>query len=405
MEKGEKPILRVKVMKILLVNDYATPAYGSENLTLELRNLLRQRGHDVRLFASSARTVDEAEVLADYQCFGTLSRFNRLLQTANPWAFWELRRVLKEFRPDVVHVRIFLMQLSPLILPLLRNVPSLYHIVVYQPICPTGIKMLPNRTVCRVSAGTACYHNRCFLFRSLIPRMLSWWLWKRWRNAFNLITTNSHAMRRRLMAGGIEVADVVWNAVPNRSARPPLSAPPTVAFAGRMVFEKGASVLVHAFAKILTKIPDARLILAGDGVERKPLEKLIANLGLSDSVSMPGYILHLEMERLFDAAWVQVVPSLWDEPFGRVAAEAMIRGTAVVASASGGLTEVVGEDGQMGLLVPPGDEEALAEALLHLLQNRALAEQMGKAGREFAAAHFDQQTYVSKILQLYERIC
>ncbi len=405
MEKGEKPILRVKVMKILLVNDYATPAYGSENMTLELRDLLRQKGHDVRLFASSARTVDEQEVLADYQCFGTLSRFNRLLQTANPWAFWELRRVLKEFQPDVVHVRIFRMQLSPLILPLLRNVPSVYHVVVLQPICPIGIKMLPDGTVCNMSAGTVCYRNRCFLLRTLIPRMLNSWLWKRWRNAFNVITTNSQAMRRLLMAEGIEVADVVWNAVANRSARPPLSLPPTVTFAGRMVFEKGVYVLVHAFAKILTQIPDARLILAGDGVERKRVERLVANLGISASVSVPGYIPRFEMERLFDAAWVQVVPSLLYESFGIVAAEAMIRGTAVIASASGGLTEIVGDDGQMGLLVPPGDEKALAEALLRLLQNRDLAEQMGKAGREFAMVHFDQETYVKKILQLYDKIC
>jgi glycosyltransferase involved in cell wall biosynthesis len=405
MEKGEKPILRVKVMKVLLINDYATPAYGSENETLELRDLLRQRGHDARLFASSARVVDGQEVLADYQCFGTFSHFNKPLQTANPLAFWKLRLVLKEFQPDVVDVRIFRLQLSPLILPLLRNVPSLYHVIMLEPICPIGIKMLPDGTFCRVSAGTACYHNRCFLFRTLILRMLSSWLWKRWRRAFNLITTNSHAMRRLLIAEGIEVAEVVWNAVPNRLPRPPLSSPPTVAFAGRMVFEKGVYVLVKAFAKVVTKIPSARLILAGDGLERHLVERLVANLGLSSSVSMPGHIPRLEMERFFDSAWVQAVPSLCYESFGRVAAEAMMRGTAVVASASGGLTEIVGDDGRMGLLVPPGDERVLAEALLQLLQNRDFAEQMGKAGREFATVHFDQETYIRKILQLYETIC
>ena len=404
MEKGEKSILRVKVMKILLVNDYATPAYGSENLTLELRELLKRRGHDARLFASYARTVDDQEVLADYQCFGTFSRFNRLLQVANPWAYWKLRRVLEKFRPDVVHVRIFLLQLSPLILPLLRNVPSLYHIVVYRPICPAGTKMLPDGTVCQVSAGTACV-NRCFLLRSLLPNMLELWLWKRWSNAFNLITTNSHAMRRRLMEEGVDVSDVVWNAVPTRPLRPPLSLPPTVAFAGRQVLEKGADILIRVFARVITRVPEARLVLAGDGPERKRLERLITDLGLSDRVFMTGHILQPEMERLFDAAWVQAVPSRWDEPFGRSAAEAMMRGTAVVASASGGLTEIVGEDGQRGLLFPPGDEEALADAILLLLQNRELAEQMGKTGREFALLHFNQETDLNKILRLYERIC
>ena len=392
-------------MKILLVNDYATRAYGSENLTLELRELLRQRGLDARLFASSARAVEDQEVLADYQCFGTLSRFNRLLQVGNPWAFLELRRVLKEFQPDVVHVRIFLLQLSPFIMPLLRNVPSLYHVVLPRLICPIGTKMLPDGTVCQVPAGMACYHNGCSPIYSLIPNMVGLWLWKRWSNSFNLITTNSHAMRSRLMQEGVEVTDVVWNAVPTRAPRLRLSSPPTVAFAGRLLLEKGADILVRAFGRIATEIPDARLVLAGDGLERKRLEGLVADLGLSARVSMTGYILHAEMERLFDAAWVQAVPSRWDESFGRVAAEAMMRGTAVVASDSGGLTEIVGNDRQRGILVPPGNEKALAEALFLLLRNRELAEQMGNAGREFALVHFNQEAYVNKILRLYERIC
>ncbi len=391
-------------MKVLLVNDYATPAYGSENLTLGLRDLLRQRGHDVRLFASCVRTVADQEVLADYQCFGTTSRFNKLLQVANPWAFWKLRRVLREFKPDVVHVRTFRMQLSPLILPLLREVSSLYHVVVLHSICPTGIKMLPDGTVCRISAGPACYHNGCFLFRSLIPRMLQMWLWKKWSNAFNLITTNSQAMRHLLVSEGIEVADVVWNAVPNRSPRPPLSPPPTVAFAGRLFFEKGVDVLLQAFARTLPMIPDARLVIAGDGPERRSLKRLIAHLGISSRVIMTGHILHSDMEPLFDTAWVQVIPSRWDEPFGVVVAEAMMRGTAVVASASGGLTEIVGLDRKRGLLVPPGDTEALYETLLLLLSSRELAEKLGRAGREFAVTHLNQEPYVDKILHLYKRM-
>jgi glycosyltransferase involved in cell wall biosynthesis len=392
-------------VKILLVNDYATAAYGSENLTLRLRDLLRQRGHDARLFASCARAVDEQEVLADYQCFGTRSRFNRLLQVVNPWAFWEFRRVLREFRPAVVHVKIFLLQISPLILPLLRNVPSLYDATVLRSICPTGIKMLPDGGVCHVPAGTVCYHNRCFLLRSLLPAMLGMWFWKKWRNAFDLIITNSHAMRFRLNSEGVEVKHVIWHGIPTRPQRPPLSSPPTVAFAGRLALEKGADVLVKAFARTSQEITDARLILAGDGLERKRLKNLIADLGLSSRVSMTGHILQPEVERLFDAAWVQAVPSRCVESFGMVAAEAMMRGTAVVASASGGLVEIVGEDGQRGLLVPPGDDKALAGALLSLLRNRQLAEKMGRAGREFALVRFNEETYVDETLRLYEKIC
>ena len=392
-------------MKILLINDYATPAYGSEKLTLDLRDLLRLRGHDARLFASCVGAVKHQEILANYKCLGTSTRFGRVLSTANPWAYWKLRRVLLEFRPDVVHVRIFLSQLSPLILPVLRKVPSLYHIVVYNPICPTGLKLFQYGSICQVSEGINCYRKGCFPLHSLLPNMLKLTLFNRWCNAFNLLTTNSYAMRSALINGGIDVADVVWNAVLTRPRRPPLSAPPTVVFAGRLVREKGADVLLKAFARTSQEIKDARLILSGDGIQRKRLERLIVDLGISNSVFMTGHIPMDEMEKLFDSSWVQVVPSLWGEPFGRAAAEAMMRGTAVIASDSGGLAEIVGRDHQRGFLVPPGDEEALAEALSSLLLNRQLAEKMGRAGREFALVHFNQESYMDKILQLYNRIC
>ena len=109
-------------MKILFINDYATTEGGANLFTLTLRDELRRRGHEVRLFTSRARSIDG---LADSQCFGTVSRFYVFSQTLNPSAYWQLRRTLAGFRPDVVHVTMFLTQLSPLILPLLEDVPSL----------------------------------------------------------------------------------------------------------------------------------------------------------------------------------------------------------------------------------------------------------------------------------------
>ena len=186
-------------MKILLVNDYGTLAGGAEVQILLLRNELRKRGHDARLFTSSARpTTGESQ--ADYECLGTISRFRTLLQTANPWAYLRLRQVLAGFQPDVVHVKMFLTQLSPLILPLLRDTPSLYHVAWYRPICPLGTKMLTDGTTCHVSAGVACYQNGCLPLRDWFPLMLQMKLWRRWREAFNLIVANSEAVKNRLVA-------------------------------------------------------------------------------------------------------------------------------------------------------------------------------------------------------------
>jgi glycosyltransferase involved in cell wall biosynthesis len=109
------------------------------------------------------------------------------------------------------------------------------------------------------------------------------------------------------------------------------------------------------------------------------------------------------MEQRFDQAWVQVVPSRWAEPFGMVAAEAMMRGTAVVASGSGGLLEVV-QNGHTGLLVPPESVDSLAQALLTLLRDRPLAETMGQAGRAVALAHFSETVFVDKFIHQYETL-
>ena len=390
-------------MRILLVNDYATPTGGAELQMLALRDSLRCLGHEVRLFASSAQATP-GDNFADYTCFGSTSRFRTLLQTANPWAYWKLRHILREFKPEVVHVRIFLTQLSPLILPLLQNIPSLYHVVWYRAICPLGTKMLPDGTLCQVPAGLVCYRNHCLPLHDWVPLMFQMWLWRRWRNAFSLIVANSEAGKRRLLAEGITGVEVVHNGVTKRDPRAPLSTPPTVAFAGRLVREKGVEMILRAFATLTGRVPEARLLLAGDGPEREHVQRMIIDLGLANNVVLLGHLARQELELHFDQAWLQVVPSRWQEPFANVALEAMMRGTAVVASDIGSLPEIV-RNQQTGLLVPPGDVDAFARAFLLLLRDRDLAERMGKAGREVALAHFSQETYAVRILSLYTQLC
>jgi glycosyltransferase involved in cell wall biosynthesis len=233
--------------------------------------------------------------------------------------------------------------------------------------------------------------------------MLQMKLWRHWSKVFNLVIANSEAVKRQLVAEGIEPVEVVWHGTPLQSLRPPLSEPPTVAIAGRLIREKGTDVLLKAFAKVVEQIPSAKLLIAGDDPERENLNILISHLGLSHHATMLGHLSRQELESLFDGVWVQAVPSLWAEPFGLVAAEAMMRGTAVVASSTGGLTEII-QDGKTGFLAPPGNVDALAEALLKLLSNRELAEEMGRAGHELAKERFSEAAYVDSFIRLYQTI-
>jgi glycosyltransferase involved in cell wall biosynthesis len=386
-------------MKVLLVSDYAPRFGGAEQLLFRFRDMLCQRGHDARVFTSSAG----GPAGADYTCAGTLGPFRTLLQSANPDAALRLRRVLREFRPDVVTVKLFLTQLSPLILPVLRDVPSVYHAVWYRAVCPIGTKLLPDRTPCREPHGVACLRNGCVPARDWLPLAAQMALLRRWRQVFRRVVANSEATRAVLESGGIAPIDVITNGVPVLAQRPRLAGPPVAAFAGRLVPEKGADVLVRAFARVHAALPHARLLIAGDGPERGRLLRLIAELGLERSVALPGHLPRATLDQQLDAAWVQAVPSVWAEPFGFTTAEAMMRGTAVIATATGASPTMV-EGERTGVLVPALDEERLAAALLRLLTDRDLAERMGAAGRKRALAEFSDERFTDRFLALLESI-
>jgi glycosyltransferase involved in cell wall biosynthesis len=389
-------------MKILLINDVGAPHGGAEMLTLSLRAGLRERGHDARIFASSAPSeVGPSE--ADYSCFGTTSHLRTLNRVANPSAPFRLRRVLASFRPDVVHVRMFLSQLSPLILPLLRDVPTLYHATWYESICPTGLKLLPDRSICEHRAGVVCLRTGCLSLRAWGPLMLQLRLARRWLSAFDLIVANSESMRRRLLADGIGPVEVVWNGVPVVRARPPLADPPTVTYAGRLGPEKGVDTLVRAFASVVARIPEARLLIAGSGPEEASLRRLIGELRLESAVRLLGHLGHDALEASLASGWVHAVPSLCEEPFGATAAEAMMRGTAVVGSRTGGLAELIVDD-DTGVLVPPGDLAGLRDALLRVVANRELAERMGGRARQRALASMTRDRWIDRLFALYLRL-
>jgi glycosyltransferase involved in cell wall biosynthesis len=388
--------------RVLFVNDYGTPSGGAEIQIIKIRDCLRQRGVDARLFASTAED-NRGSNHADERCFGTTSLLRTPLQVANPFAYRRLRHVLDDFQPDVVHVQIFLTQLSPLILPLLTNIPSIYHVAWYRPVCPLGTKMLPDGSECRVRAGRACHENGCLRWHNWGLLMGQRSLFRRWWQTFDRIIAVSASIRDELAADDIGPVEVMWNPVADRAARPRLSFPPTVAYAGRLVPEKGVDVLLHAFRHVVEEIPGAHLLILGDGPEREALERRAADLGLEAHVKFLGHVAPAEAEEGLASAWVQAVPSRWREPFGNVAAEAMMRGTAVVASASGGLAEFV-QNGETGLLVRPGDPTSLSQALTRLLGDRELAEQMGQRGREFAKAHLRLDDYLDRLLETYAAV-
>ncbi|WP_420455809.1 glycosyltransferase family 4 protein [Rubrivirga sp.] len=386
-------------MRVLLLNDSAAPTAGAEFATLALRDGLRARGHEVRVLASDAELLPGPS-FADRTCFGTTTRLQTLSSLANPSAVRALRRELAAFRPDVVHVTMFMWQLSPAILPLLRGVPAVYHAVVYKAVCPKGSKRLPDGTGCTFRPGLVCLREGCLTAAGAGPLLLQHALWRRGREAFDRVVAASEAVRARLEAEDVRVDAVIYPAsVPPRVEAEP-GGVPLVTFVGRLSPDKGADVLLRAFRRVLDRVPTARLRLIGAGEAEADLRALAAGLGLGEAVEWTGAVYGEALAEHVADAWVHVVPSVWAETFGLTTTEAMHRGTAVAATDIGGSAEIVA-DGETGRLVPPGDDRALADALVPILRDRALAARMGRAGRRRAERLFTADATVDRFAALY----
>jgi glycosyltransferase involved in cell wall biosynthesis len=164
----------------------------------------------------------------------------------------------------------------------------------------------------------------------------------------------------------------------------------TVAFVGRLNRWKGYEVFVAAVGRLAGRYPTARFVVAGDpppgeAWRTDDLASRIAAAGLADRVERLGRVA--DGAALFDATDIAVVPSTWPDPLPTVVLEAMRAGCAVVASDHGGAPEMIERD-RSGLLVPPGDPAALADALARLLDDAALRHDLGLAAADRVAAAF-----------------
>jgi glycosyltransferase involved in cell wall biosynthesis len=218
------------------------------------------------------------------------------------------------------------------------------------------------------------------------------------------------------------------------------AAPGRLLFVGRISPEKGVHVLAEAFNRVVAVLPEATLDLVGKpGFLPAAILRLIADdallrdlaafygrdpiTGLARQVLLAassyrravehrlspaarqatrflGAVPHERMPEVYAASAVAVVPSVWPEPFGLPVVEAMAAGRPVVASRVGGIPELVAH-GETGLLVEPDDPEALAAALLTLLQDPGRGQAMGVAGRRHAAERWSWQRAAERLRRVY----
>lgn len=289
----------------------------------------------------------------------------------------KLAELVRAFQPDVLHIfqvhTSFLMRLEP----------------IRRGITPT---LLTLHGLDR--EGPEMWRGRCRLMRQA-----DW------------VNTCSEAMLVEARAAardecGLELANAsaIRNAiVPPTLAPTPLPFdPPLVLGIGRFHKQKGFEYALDAFARVLTRVPQARLMLAGDGHDRAALQARAAQLGIHAQTDFPGWVVPKQVPALLNRATMLLVPSRW-EPFGLVALEASYMARPVIGSRVDGLPEIV-RDGETGLLVEPGNVPALAEALESLLTNPARAAALGTAARAYVTREFQWDDFVSQYVRLYEQL-
>jgi glycogen synthase len=240
---------------------------------------------------------------------------------------------------------------------------------------------------------------------------VEWWLTYEARR----VIACSEYMRRQvtdIFALPDDKTDVVPNAVAVRDFELPedevaafrseLVGPRTklVLFAGRLEYEKGVQTVLQALQRVRDEVGPTKFLIAGIGTYSDELRRQVRELKLQRHVRFTGFLEDHELRLHYAAADVAVAPSIY-EPFGLVAVEAMACGTPVVAGDTGGLREIVA-DGH-GLRFTPQDEVELADRLVEVLTDDALAERLVANGRRRIRRRYDWGRVAEATVDVYER--
>lgn len=370
-------------MKIALVSpyDYPYPGGVTEHIAA-LDQQFRALGHDTRIIAASSTDED---VLGEHviKVSGAVSPVPYSGSTAritlSPQIYRRVKKILQDEKFDVVHVH---EPAAPMLSPaVLRHSHAL-------------------------NVGTFhAYRESNFIYEYARP------LLKRVFNRLDGRIFVSEAVRdyvTRYFPGDYVVIpngiDVVRFASPDLKPIERFNdGRPSILFVGRMEQRKGFRHLIRAYPYVKEAIPEARLLVVGafSDQEKAPFLRYARTHKLH-GVHFVGYVSPEELPRYYHTATIFCAPSTGFESFGIVLLEAMAAGLPIVASDIAGYRSVL-ENGQEGLLVPPGDEQAMARAVVDLLRDPARRAQMSECGKR-KAAQYDWSLIAQRVLAYYNEL-
>ncbi|RME45919.1 MAG: glycosyltransferase family 1 protein, partial [Chloroflexi bacterium] len=316
--------------------------------------------------------------------YGTFPFFSK----RRPWEYWGVIlsyvRLMRRWRIGLVHVNCDRAVPHMVLAGRLARVPVLCHIhdMTRAWFLPRYVRYL-NRSA-RIIADSQATARHCLaagMDKHKIQVIYECFEMERFANW-------TKEARRQLRAE--------WGIMPQEVA---------IGLVGQVLRHKGHEEFIRAAVLVVKEFPATRFVIVGDDALSSDkdflpfLRGLVLELGLSSHVLFAGY--REDIPRVMASLDIITVPS-WAEPFGRVAVEALASRRPVVATKAGGIPEIV-EDGVTGLLVPPKDPEALAQALLRLCRDPDLRARMGRLGPA-TARRFDVTEHARQFEQTYEAI-
>lgn len=335
----------------------------------------------------------------------------------------EVKRILTEFQPDVVHVQVA----DPIGVAVVAQARKMHIPVVTtehnRPEVLTNSLKMPGVLKRSVEKGLSGYFRARHRKSDFVTMPTELAI----RELFGggLVGRGGLSMRRaKRCRGGTDLVRKDWSVIPVAAVsngvdlsrfRPGKKAErPTVVYVGRIDPEKKVEIVVRAFQKVLKKVPEAELLVAGDGVDRVRLEGLARELGLEKSVKFLGKVLSSELYQIYQQGWVFATASEI-ETQGIVLVEAAASGLPLVAVNRGAVAEVC-RDGQNGFLIdisPRKNESkkrgrereisAISDALERILTDRDLREKFSKKSLEIAGEHDFERT-LDKFENIYRKV-
>jgi glycosyltransferase involved in cell wall biosynthesis len=306
---------------------------------------------------------------------------------------------------DVIHVASA--ALPPLALAWAFRKPVVIEHSGYQSICPNGLLVYePDRSVCPGHFMARRYANcvRCntaTLGRAASLRSLLLTFPRRWlaRRVNRNIAPSRHIASRNLLPH----TETIYHGVPDRpvAVSRPNAAPPSFAYVGRLVPEKGVAVLLRAARGLAQRGYSFQLKIAGDGPERRHLESMASEWGLLERTTFLGTVPGDAIPALLSAVTAVVMPSIWEDVAPLAASEQLMQGNVLIASDIGGLGELVGD---AGLKFPAGDDNALQSCMRRVIDEPSLVDELRVRARRRGLEVFQESRMVADHVRLYQSL-